>query len=65
MTRQHAPDDWQLGNGHLEVAADAGPSGDDPLAAPRAALATLPDDLPLRGFDPDRHVIENVLADMA
>ncbi len=41
MTGQHAPDDRQLGNGHLEVAADAGPSGDDPLAAPRAALASF------------------------
>lgn len=29
--------------------------------APAAALAGLPDGLPLRGFDPDRHVIENAL----
>jgi glutamate formiminotransferase/glutamate formiminotransferase/formiminotetrahydrofolate cyclodeaminase len=29
--------------------------------APRAALEGLPDDVPLRGFDPDRHVIENAL----
>ena len=29
--------------------------------APRAALEGLPPDLPLRGFDPARHVIENAL----
>jgi glutamate formiminotransferase/glutamate formiminotransferase/formiminotetrahydrofolate cyclodeaminase len=29
--------------------------------APAAALEGLPDDLRLRGFDPDRHVIENAL----
>lgn len=29
--------------------------------APAAALDGLPADLPLRGFDPDRHVIENAL----
>ena len=29
--------------------------------APRAALEGLPEDVPLRGFDPDRHVIENAL----
>jgi glutamate formiminotransferase/glutamate formiminotransferase/formiminotetrahydrofolate cyclodeaminase len=29
--------------------------------APAAALAGLPPELPLRGFDPDRHVIENAL----
>jgi glutamate formiminotransferase len=33
--------------------------------APRAALQTLPDDLPLRGFKPERHVIENVVPDIA
>ena len=41
MTGQYAPDDRQLGNGHREVAAGAGPSGDDPLAAPSAWLATF------------------------
>ncbi|HEX9517470.1 MAG TPA: hypothetical protein VF940_15000 [Streptosporangiaceae bacterium] len=41
MTGQHAPDDRQLGNGQMEAAADAGPSGDDPLAAPRAWLASF------------------------
>jgi glutamate formiminotransferase/glutamate formiminotransferase/formiminotetrahydrofolate cyclodeaminase len=29
--------------------------------APAAALAELPPDLPLRGFDPARHLIENAL----
>jgi len=29
--------------------------------APRAALAGFPDDVPLIGFDPDRHLIENAL----
>jgi glutamate formiminotransferase / 5-formyltetrahydrofolate cyclo-ligase len=29
--------------------------------APRAALDDFPDDVPLRGFEPDRHVIENAL----
>ena len=29
--------------------------------APAAALEGLPDDVPMRAFDPDRHVIENAL----
>ena len=29
--------------------------------APRAALEGFPDDVPIRGFDADRHVIENAL----
>jgi hypothetical protein len=29
--------------------------------APAAALDGLPDDVTLRGFDPQRHVIENAL----
>ena len=33
--------------------------------APAAALEGLPADLPLRGFDPDRHVIENALRSLA
>jgi len=41
MTGQRAPDDRQLGNGQLEVAADAGRSGGDPLAARRVALASF------------------------
>ena len=30
--------------------------------APRAAFAGFPDDVPLRGFDPERHLLENALA---
>ena len=32
---------------------------------PEAALAGYPDDLPIRGFDPDQHVIERRLEDLA
>ena len=30
--------------------------------APRAAFEGFPEDVPLRGFDPERHLIEDVLA---
>ena len=30
--------------------------------APRAAFEGFPDDVPLRGFDPERHLIEEALA---
>ena len=30
-------------------------------SAPAAALEGFPDDVPLRGFDPERHLIENAL----
>ena len=30
--------------------------------APRAAFDGFPEDVPLRGFDPERHLIENALA---
>ena len=30
--------------------------------APRAAFEDFPDDVPLRAFDPERHLIEEVLA---
>jgi glutamate formiminotransferase / 5-formyltetrahydrofolate cyclo-ligase len=30
--------------------------------APRAAFEGFPDDVPLRGFDPERHILEEVLA---
>ena len=33
--------------------------------APAAALEGFPDDLPLRGFDPERHIIENALRSLA
>jgi len=32
--------------------------------APRAAFEGFPDDVPLRGFDPERHVIEEALASL-
>lgn len=32
---------------------------------PQAALAGYPDDVPIRGFDPDQHVIERQLEDLA
>ena len=33
--------------------------------APQAALEGFPDDLPLRGFSPERHVLENALRSLA
>ena len=30
--------------------------------APRAAFKDFPEDVPLRGFDPERHILEEVLA---
>ena len=50
------------------VRALAAPLGARPVEAelvglaPEAALAGYPDDVPIRGFDPDRHVIERRLA---
>ena len=47
----------------------AAPLGARPLEAelvglvPAAALAGYPEDVPMRGFDPERHVIERRLAD--
>jgi glutamate formiminotransferase/glutamate formiminotransferase/formiminotetrahydrofolate cyclodeaminase len=32
--------------------------------APRAALEGFPDDVPLRGFDPERHILEEALASL-
>ena len=29
--------------------------------APRAAMEGFPEDVPLEGFDPDRHLLENAL----
>jgi hypothetical protein len=29
--------------------------------APKAAFDGFPDDVPIRGFDPERHLIENAL----
>ncbi len=33
--------------------------------APRAAFAGFPDDVPLRGFDPERHLLEEALASLS
>ena len=33
--------------------------------APRAAFEGFPDDVPLRGFSPERHLLEEVLAALA
>jgi len=33
--------------------------------APRAALEGFPEDVPLRGFDPRRHLLENALGSIA
>jgi len=33
--------------------------------APRAAFEGFPDDVPLRGFDPERHILEEVLRAVA
>ena len=30
--------------------------------APRAAFEGFPDDVPLRGFDPERHILEEALS---
>jgi glutamate formiminotransferase / 5-formyltetrahydrofolate cyclo-ligase len=45
-----------------EVAKDA-PVAEAELVglAPRAAFQDFPDEVPLRGFDPDRHLLENAL----
>jgi glutamate formiminotransferase / 5-formyltetrahydrofolate cyclo-ligase len=33
--------------------------------APRAAFEGFPDDVPLRGFDPERHILEDALRAVA
>jgi glutamate formiminotransferase len=57
-----------LGEVVERVRALARPLGARPLEAelvglvPAAALAGYPQDVPIRGFDPERHVIERRLA---
>jgi glutamate formiminotransferase / 5-formyltetrahydrofolate cyclo-ligase len=47
----------------VEAVAERAPVAEAELVglAPAAALEGLPDTVPMRGFDPDRHVIENAL----
>jgi glutamate formiminotransferase len=68
-TNVHDPLAVPLGEVVERVRALAAPLGARPLEAelvgliPRAALAGYPADVPLRGFDPQRHTIEARLAD--
>ncbi|HXR60779.1 MAG TPA: hypothetical protein VN732_05585 [Solirubrobacterales bacterium] len=67
-TNVHDPLAVPLGEVVERVRELAAPLGARPLEAelvgliPRAALAGYPDDVPMRGFDPRRHVIEARLA---
>lgn len=67
-TNVHDPIAVPLGAVLARVRELAAPLGARPLAAelvglvPAAALAGYPEDVPLRGFDPDQHVIERRLA---
>jgi glutamate formiminotransferase / 5-formyltetrahydrofolate cyclo-ligase len=66
-TNVHDPAAVPLGMVIEEVRALAATHGARPVAAevvglvPAAALRDLPEDVPLRGFDPARHVLENRL----
>ena len=66
-TNVHDPISVPLGAVIEQVRALAAPHGARPVAGelvglvPAAALRELPEDVPLRGFDPARHVIENRL----
>jgi glutamate formiminotransferase len=66
-TNIHDPATVPLGAVIDEVRMLAAPYGARPVAGevvglvPAAALRELPEDVPLRGFDPARHVIENRL----
>jgi glutamate formiminotransferase len=70
-TNVHDPLAVPLGRVVEAVRELAAPLGARPLAAelvglvPAAALADYPADVPIRGFDPSRHVIEARLADAA
>jgi glutamate formiminotransferase len=67
-TNVHEPLAVPLGTVVERVRELAAPLGARPLAAelvglvPTAALAGYPDDVPMRGFDPARHLIERRLA---
>jgi glutamate formiminotransferase / 5-formyltetrahydrofolate cyclo-ligase len=66
-TNVHDPIAVSLGAVIEQVRLLAAPHGARPVAAevvglvPAAALRELPEDVPLRGFDPAKHVIENRL----
>lgn len=68
-TNVHDPLAVPLGEIIERVRALAAPLGARPLGAelvgliPQAALSGYPDDVPMRGFDPRRHVIEARLAE--
>ena len=70
-TNVHDPIAISLGTVIEQVRALAAAHGARPVAAevvglvPAAALRELPEDVPLRGFDPARHVIENRLGPAA
>ena len=67
-TNVHDPLTVPLGEVVERVRALAAPLGARPLEAeligliPEAAVAGYPEDVPIRGFDPRRHVIERRLA---
>jgi glutamate formiminotransferase len=67
-TNVHDPLEVPLATVVERVRALAAPLGARPVEAeligliPAAALAGYPEDVPIRGFDPDRHVIERRLA---
>jgi glutamate formiminotransferase len=67
-TNVHEPARVPLGTVVERIRALAAPLGARPLEAeliglvPAAALRDYPDDVPIRGFDPERHTIERRLA---
>ena len=67
-TNVHDPVAMPLGEVVERVRALAAPLGARPVEAeliglvPAAALAGYPDDVPIRGFDPERQTIERRLA---
>ncbi len=70
-TNVHDPLALPLSEVVERVRALAAPLGARPLEAelvglvPQAALAGYPEDVPIRGFDPERHVIERRIAALA
>ena len=66
-TNVHDPIEVPLGSVIERITELAAPAGAKPFEAelvgliPEAALAGYPEDVPIRGFDPDRRVIERLL----